>query len=87
MKQPCPLGAHPLKPGSPLSQAEGVLKQIAEAHRTSPTQIALTWLLHRAPNMLLIPGTTTISHLEENLQAMALKLSADEQAQLNVLRG
>lgn len=79
------LGAHPLKPGSPLTNAEGTLKQIAEAHHANPTQIALAWLLHRAPNILLIPGTTAIAHLEENLQAATLPLSDDEQVQLDAL--
>ena len=79
------LGAHPLKQGSPLANANGVLRQIAEVHNVSSTQIALAWLLHRAPNILLIPGTTTITHLEENMQAAAIQLSEDEVTQLDVL--
>ncbi|MEO0375981.1 MAG: aldo/keto reductase [Cyanobacteria bacterium P01_A01_bin.17] len=77
------LGAHPLKRGAPLAQAEGVLAQIAQAHDANPTQIALAWLLHRAPNLILIPGTTTITHLEDNVKAASLQLSEAELTQLN----
>ncbi|MEL6224540.1 MAG: aldo/keto reductase [Cyanobacteria bacterium J06627_8] len=79
------LGAHPLKRGAPLASAEGVLATIAQAHDVNPTQIALAWLLHRAPNILLIPGTTTISHLEENVGAASIQLSSIEIAQLDRL--
>ncbi|MBE9067864.1 aldo/keto reductase [Leptolyngbya cf. ectocarpi LEGE 11479] len=79
------LGAHPLRRGAPLAQAEGILAQIAQTHKANPTQIALAWLLHRAPNILLIPGTTTIAHLEDNIQAAAISLSEDEMAQLRTL--
>lgn len=76
------LGAHPLKRGTPLVHAEGLLAQIALAHNANPTQIALAWLLQRAPNLLLIPGTTTISHLEDNVKAASIQLSESEQSQL-----
>ncbi|WP_369011312.1 aldo/keto reductase [Nodosilinea sp. LEGE 07088] len=56
---------------------------MAEVHHAHPTQLALAWLLHRAPNLLLIPGTTAIAHLEENMQAATIQLSAAELAQLN----
>ena len=48
-------------------------------------QVALAWLLHRAPNILLIPGTSSVKHLRENLQAAALQLSTgnDRQARLD----
>ncbi|MEO0409855.1 MAG: aldo/keto reductase [Cyanobacteria bacterium P01_A01_bin.135] len=78
-----PLGAHPLKRGTPLTEAGGAIAQIAQARGVGATQVALAWLLHRAPNILLIPGTTTIGHLEENMQAAELKLSEEELAQLN----
>ncbi|MEO0535800.1 MAG: aldo/keto reductase [Cyanobacteria bacterium P01_A01_bin.123] len=77
------LGAHPLKRGAPLAQAEGNLAQIAQTHGANPTQIALAWLLHHAPNILLIPGTTTIEHLEDNVRAASIQLSASELAQLD----
>lgn len=72
------LGAHPLKRGAPLANASGVLAEIANRHGVKPNQIALAWLLHRAPNIILIPGTTTIAHLEENLVAASIHLTADE---------
>jgi aryl-alcohol dehydrogenase-like predicted oxidoreductase len=58
-------------PGSPLAR-------IAERHEATPAQIALAWLLHRSPAMLAIPGTSSIAHLEENLGAASIRLSAEE---------
>ena len=49
----------------------------------TPMQLALAWLLHRAPNILLIPGTSSLAHLEENLQAATLALPADVYAVLD----
>ena len=48
-------------------------------------QVALAWLLHRAPNILLIPGTSSVGHLRENLQASQLKLSAEVCAELDAI--
>ncbi|WP_031293316.1 aldo/keto reductase [Leptolyngbya sp. Heron Island J] len=79
------LGAHPLRRGAPLAQTEGILAQIAQTHNVNSTQIALAWLLHRAPNILLIPGTTMIAHLEDNVKATTISLSDTELAQLNSL--
>jgi aryl-alcohol dehydrogenase-like predicted oxidoreductase len=78
-----PLGAHPLKQGTPLANAEGTLAEIAQKHGVKPNQVALAWLLHCAPNILLIPGTTTIAHLEENIAAASIKLTDDEFEALN----
>jgi aryl-alcohol dehydrogenase-like predicted oxidoreductase len=61
-----PLEAHPLQQGSPLVLAEDLLQEMATTHNARPTQTALAWRLHRAPNIVLIPGTTAIAHLEEN---------------------
>lgn len=72
------LGANPLKRGAPLANAEGVLAEIANDRGVKPNQIALAWLLHYAPNIILIPGTTTISHLEENLIAASIHLTVEE---------
>ena len=77
------LGAHPLKQGTPLSTVEGAIAQLAQQHSATTTQIALAWLLHRAPNIILIPGTTTISHVEENMKAIDLQLSDTEQVQIS----
>lgn len=77
------LGAHPLKQGAPLATAAGVIADIAEQKGVKPNQIALAWLLHRAPNIILIPGTTTISHLEENMAASSITLTNEEMRLLN----
>jgi pyridoxine 4-dehydrogenase len=53
-------------------------QRVAAAHRATPTQAALAWLLQRSPWMLPIPGTSSVKHLEENMQAGSLKLSATE---------
>ncbi len=58
-------------PGSPLDR-------IAERHKATSRQVALAWLLHRSPAMLPIPGTSSIAHLDENLAAAAIRLSAEE---------
>ena len=55
-----------------------VLNRIAQAHRASPTQVALAWLLRRSPIMLPIPGTSSIEHLEENVAAASLPLTEEE---------
>src|SRR5260221_6935630 len=54
-----------------------VLNRIAQARSASPTQVALAWLLRRSPIMLPIPGTSSIEHLEENVAAGSLSLTAD----------
>jgi aryl-alcohol dehydrogenase-like predicted oxidoreductase len=50
----------------------------------TPMQVALAWLLHRSPNILLIPGTSSVAHLQENLSAAQLSLS---EATLEQLEG
>ena len=59
-----------------------LLERIAKSRRVKPIQAALAWLLKRSPIMLPIPGTSSISHLEENVQAAALRLTEDEYAEL-----
>lgn len=54
------------------------LNPIADQFGVSPSQLALSWLLHIAPNTLLIPGTTSIAHLEHNLATWDLHLTADD---------
>jgi len=49
----------------------------------TPMQVALAWLLQRAPNILLIPGTSSVKHLRENLAAGTLQLSPEMIAKLN----
>jgi len=77
------LDAHPLKQGAPLANAEGIIADIALKHGVKPNQIALAWLLHRAANIILIPGTTTIAHVEENVKAGEIQLTEDEMTALN----
>jgi pyridoxine 4-dehydrogenase len=60
-----------------------VLNQIAQAHRASPTQVALAWLLRRSPIMLPIPGTSSIAHLEENVAAASLRLTDEDYQMLS----
>src|SRR5438309_197450 len=58
--------------------AGDVLQGIARAHKVTPMQVALAWLLRRSPHMLPIPGTSSIEHLEENIGAVSLRLSDEE---------
>jgi len=60
-----------------------VLGRIAQAHRASPTQVALAWLLQRSPIMLPIPGTSSIEHLEQNVAAASLRLTKEEFEELS----
>jgi aryl-alcohol dehydrogenase-like predicted oxidoreductase len=55
-----------------------VLDEVACAHRATPKQVALAWLLQRSPVMLPIPGTSSTDHLEENVAAASLNLTDDE---------
>jgi aryl-alcohol dehydrogenase-like predicted oxidoreductase len=50
-------------------------------------QVALTWLLHRSPNILLIPGTSSVQHLRENLKAATLRLPSEMIASLDSIGG
>ena len=58
--------------------AGSVLGKIAEAHQASPMQMAISWLLKRSPVVLPIPGTSSLAHLEENMQAASVGLTDDE---------
>jgi aryl-alcohol dehydrogenase-like predicted oxidoreductase len=57
------------------------LARIAARHSATPAQLSLAWLLHRSPMMLPIPGTSQVGHLEENVAAVSLRLSAKEIAE------
>jgi pyridoxine 4-dehydrogenase len=75
----------PLGGFSPLqSQA---LDAAAVAVQATPMQVALAWLLQRAPNILLIPGTSSVKHLHENIEAAALQLPPETIADLDVIAG
>ena len=71
----------PLGGFTPLQST--ALSDAAKALRTTPMQVALAWLLRRAPNILLIPGTSSVGHLRENLAAADLDLPKDTMAALD----
>ncbi len=64
------------------TMAGRMLERIANARQAKPIQVALAWLLMRSPVMLPIPGTSSIEHLEENVQAASLQLSGEEYLEL-----
>jgi aryl-alcohol dehydrogenase-like predicted oxidoreductase len=63
------------------------LSEVATGLGATPMQVALAWLLHRAPNILLIPGTSSIAHLHENLAAAELALTDTTLAELGAIDG
>jgi len=67
----------PLAAG-PLAAPDGPLQRIAAEHDATPSQLALAWLLKRSPVMLPIPGTSKVSHLEQNVAAAQIQLSDEE---------
>jgi aryl-alcohol dehydrogenase-like predicted oxidoreductase len=71
----------PLGGFSPLQSNK--LESVASRLGTTPMTIALAWLLHRSPNILLIPGTSSVAHLRQNVSAAALTLSEEDLAELN----
>jgi aryl-alcohol dehydrogenase-like predicted oxidoreductase len=72
----------PLASGD-LAKPGSRLETIAKKHNAAPSQIALAWLLRRSPNMLPIPGTSKVSHLEENVAAAAITLTDADFSALN----
>ena len=73
----------PLGGFSPL-QSEA-LQSVADRLGATPLAVALAWLLHRSPNILLIPGTSSVAHLRENVAAAGLKLPDDAIAELDTI--
>jgi aryl-alcohol dehydrogenase-like predicted oxidoreductase len=71
----------PLGGFSPLQSS--TLSDVAKRLDVTPMQTALAWLLRRAPNVLLIPGTSSVAHLKENIAAVDLHLSQDAMAALD----
>nr|BBH85326.1 oxidoreductase [Thermosporothrix sp. COM3] len=71
----------PLGGFSPLQSDK--LQAVATRHNVTPMVVALAWLLQRSPNILLIPGTSSVEHLRENVSAATLTLSEDDLAELN----
>jgi aryl-alcohol dehydrogenase-like predicted oxidoreductase len=75
----------PLGGFTPLQST--VLSDVAARLSATPMQVALAWLLHRAPNILLIPGTSSIAHLHENLAVATLVLPDESVAALDEIAG
>ena len=75
----------PLGGFTPLQSS--VLDAAAASLQSTPMQVALAWLLQRSPNILLIPGTSSIGHLRENLKAATLQLPAETIATLDAIGG
>ncbi|GAA0275652.1 oxidoreductase [Cryptosporangium japonicum] len=73
----------PLGGLNPLQSA--TLRTVAEGLGTTPLSVALAWLLQRSPNVLLIPGTSSVAHLRENLAGAALTLSPEAVAELDAI--
>ena len=73
----------PLGGFNPLQS--GVLDDVAKSLGATSMQVALAWLLERSPNILLIPGTSSVQHLRENLVAAELTLPAETLTRLNAI--
>lgn len=75
-------------PWAPIQDLDNpVVHEIATGHDATPRQVVLAWLLARSPQILPIPGTGTVAHLEENIAAAAIKLEQAEVAALTNLAG
>ena len=64
--------------GGGIADALKALDQLAGKHGATPQQIALSWLLHHSPNILLISGTFKVKHLEENMKTGDIHLSTED---------
>jgi aryl-alcohol dehydrogenase-like predicted oxidoreductase len=76
----------PLATGK-LARDGGPLDELSAAHRRSPSQLALAWLLRRSPVVLPIPGTSSVAHLEDNCEAATIELADDEYDALTAVSG
>jgi len=72
---------YPLGAGAVLAKAN--VRKVAARREATPAQVALAWLLAKSSRMLPIPGTASLAHLEENVAAASLRLSAEDLAALN----
>ena len=73
----------PLSAGSDAARVSDAIAEVAARHQATPAQVAIAWLLARTPVMLPIPGTSSLTHLEENQQAARLRLSAADRRALD----
>ena len=70
--------------GGPAALAKDpAIASVADKHGVTASQVALAWLLHHSPQILLIPGTTSVAHLEENLAVSEIVLDAEDMAALD----
>jgi pyridoxine 4-dehydrogenase len=74
-------------PGMPKVTDQPVVREVAERLDATPAQIGLAWLLERGPHVLLIPGTSSLAHQEENLVAAEIELDARAMADLEGVKG
>jgi pyridoxine 4-dehydrogenase len=78
----------PFLPWAPLGgnhrDATAALRNIAKRHRASPNQIAIAALLAHSPTMLPIPGTSRVTHLEENVAAAGIDLTRADRSELSL---
>ncbi|MGI4835685.1 MAG: aldo/keto reductase [Janthinobacterium lividum] len=74
----------PIGGGQPV-HGQQALQAVADRHQAGGRQVALAWLLHHAPNILPIPGTSSLAHLEENLRAADLRLTEQDLRELDAL--
>ncbi|MFK0050595.1 aldo/keto reductase [Streptomyces sp. NPDC090741] len=78
---------YPLGSGALTRESAAAVTAVATEHRAGPGQIALAWLLHRSPVLCPTPGTGSLAHLAENLDAAAIRLTPRELAVLDALGG
>ncbi len=82
-----PLGAKPMEPGAPLAEASSTLANLAREAAVRTGQLTLAWLLYVSPNTIVIPATTRIPHLEENVAARDVRLGPAQMDRLDALDG
>jgi len=64
-----------------------IFRRISDHHKASNHQIALSWLLHRSDNIVLIPGTSSVNHLKDNMKTASIRLTVEEMEELNMITG
>jgi pyridoxine 4-dehydrogenase len=74
-------------PGMPKVSEQPAVQEVADRLGATPAQVGLAWLLARSPNVLLIPGTSSLAHLEENMAVSQIELDARAHEHLEDLRG
>lgn len=74
-------------PGMPKVTEQPVVREVARGLDATPAQVGLAWLLQRSPNVLVIPGTSSLNHLEENIATREIQLDAECLSRLAAARG